>query len=43
MFSGCSKLLNFPEISNLNTSNVTVINNLFENCSSLSSLPNINN
>ena len=41
MFSGCSSLKSLPDISNWNTSNVIIMNNIFFGCSSLHSLPDI--
>jgi surface protein len=41
-FKGCSSLLKLPDISKLNTKNVTDISSLFENCCSLESIPKIN-
>ena len=41
MFSGCSSLSSFPDISKWNTNNVTNMDYMFSGCSSLSSLPDI--
>jgi surface protein len=41
MFSGCSSLLSFPDISNWNISNVIYMNDMFSGCNSLSFLPDI--
>ena len=41
MFFGCSSLLSLTDISKWNTSNVTNMGYMFEDCSSLSSLPDI--
>lgn len=37
-FSGCSNLEKIENISNLDTANVTTMNNMFENCSNLTNL-----
>ena len=41
MFCECSSLLDLPDISKFNTSNVTDIRFIFYNCTSLESLPDI--
>jgi surface protein len=41
MFSDCSSLSSFPDISKWNTNNVTNMSYMFNRCSSLSSLPDI--
>ena len=41
MFFGCSSLSSLPDISKLNTNNVTDMSYMFHRCSSLSSLPDI--
>ena len=41
MFSGCSSLKSLPDISKLDTKNITNINYMFYGCNSLKSLPDI--
>ena len=41
MFYGCSSLSSLPDISKLNTNNITNMSLMFALCSSLSSLPDI--
>ena len=41
MFSGCSSLNSLPDISKLNTQNVTTMDSMFHDCRSLNSLPDI--
>ena len=41
MFSNCSSLLSFPNISKWNLANVINVSHMFENCRSLVSLPDI--
>ena len=41
MFSGCTSLLNLPDISNWNTVNVTNMSYMFSNCQNLKYLPDI--
>ena len=41
MFSGCSSLIELPDISKWNTNNVNNMKAMFDNCSRLSSLPDI--
>jgi len=43
MFYKCSSLISLPELSRLNSNNVTKINSIFSGCSSLLKLPDISN
>jgi len=43
IFYECSSLSKLPDISNWNTTNVTIMNGLFYKCSSLTTLPDISN
>ena len=43
IFSGCKSLLNLPDISTWDVSNVTDMSNMFSNCSLIKYLPDISN